>query len=128
MISITILIIIIFTILFISLENIFFKINNIDNLKKIKISFLVILLTISSLTGIFFHQSKGVKFRYLLNQELNSEYIFKSIHYNASQEINEESCIFVCKKLTGNNKTILLFGDHAGDFEHELTEILNKKK
>ncbi len=124
---IIILTIIIFTILFISLENIFFKKN--DNFKKEKINFLVIILIITSFTGLFFHQSKGVKLRYFLNNELNSEYIFQSIHYNTSQEINGENCNIVCKKIIGNDKTILLFGDsHAGDFEFELTQLLNKKK
>ena len=51
------------------------------------------------------------------------------MYYNASNEINEENCNIVCKKIRGNDKTLLLFGDsHAGDFEFELTQFLNKKK
>ena len=127
-ILIVILVIAISTILVSYLQNIFFKIKKSrHNLFKIKL--LITILVMNSLIGYFFHQSKGVKIRYLLNQNLSNEYFSSSVHFRSSKKINNENCSILCKKIIGNEKTVLLFGDsHAGDFEFELTKFLNKKK
>ena len=65
----------------------------------------------------------------MFNKNISDEYISYSKHFVSSKKINNESCNNLCKKIIGNKKSVLLFGDsHAGDFEFELTKILNKKK
>ena len=90
---------------------------------------MVVSLIFTSFLGLFFHQTKGLKLRYFFNKNLNNEYISHSKHFVTSKIINNKSCNELCKKITGKKKSILLFGDsHAGDFEFELTKILEKKK
>lgn len=94
-----------------------------------KIIFLFSLLCIFSFIGLFFHESKGLKFRYFTNQQITKEYVLLLNNIVSSKQINGQSCNNLCKKVTGNKKTLLLFGDsHAGDFELDLTKIMNKKK
>ena len=79
--------------------------------------------------GLFFHFSKGVKYRYFINNQITKDYILSTKHLSRTKKINENFCSIICKKITKNNKSILLFGDsHAADFELSMTKILNKKR
>ena len=121
--------IIIITYVFYYLEKIFFSNYKNNSHYNFKILCLIILLFIISSTGLYFHKSKGIELRYFLNKKISNEYIANTKHFDSSKILNGKSCNMLCKKNIGNKKTLLLFGDsHAGDLEHELTKMLNKKK
>ncbi len=128
-IFIILLLITVFTKFIFKLENYFFNSYRKQTSNNSTIKVLIILLMFSSFLGLFFHQTKGLKFRYLFNKNIADEYISYSKHFVSSKKINNESCNNLCKKIIGNKKSVLLFGDsHAGDFEFELTKVLNKNK
>jgi hypothetical protein len=128
-IVIIILLIAFFTKLVFKLENYLFDGYKKKSSNNLIIIVLIISLISTSFLGLFFHQTKGIKLRYLINKNLNDEYISYAKYFSTSKKINNQSCNELCKKITGNKKSLLLYGDsHAGDFEFELTKILNEKK
>ena len=128
-IIIIILLIIFSTFVVSKLEKIILGANKVNLSQKLIIKYLVILLFVNSVLGLFLHFSKGVKYRYFLNNQITKDYVSNVEHFSRSKTINENSCSLICKKITSNNKSILLFGNsHAADFELALTKILNKKK
>ena len=119
----------IFTYIIYNLEKFFFSNHKNNSHYNFKFSYLIFLLFINSSVGLYFHKSKGIEGRYLLNKKISDKYITYTKHFESSKILNGRSCNILCKKNIGNKKTLLLFGDsHAGDFEFELTKILNKKK
>jgi peptidoglycan/LPS O-acetylase OafA/YrhL len=91
-------------------------------------AFLLIFFSLS-VVGYAAHYHKGLKFRYFFNSQINADYLLNANHFFPSKQIGENKCSEFCIKSNHNNRSLLLFGDsHAADFEHELSELLNKKK
>ena len=59
---------------------------------------MVLILCFSTL-GLFFHFSKGVKYRYFFNKNITEEHILSVRHISNSKSINNRSCNFICKKI-----------------------------
>lgn len=98
-------------------------------LSKFKYSAFLLIIFFLSLVGYAAHYNNGLKFRYFFNSKINADYLLNAAYVFPSMQINDNKCSIFCIKSNNNNKSLLLFGDsHAADFEHELTQILNKKK
>ena len=123
-----ILLIIIATFIVSKLEKIILGIHKTKSEQILITKYLIIFLFINSILGIFFHLSKGVKYRYFLNNNITKDYILSVEHFSRTKNINNSSCSIICKKTTKHDKSILLFGNsHAADFELALTKKLSEK-
>ena len=127
--SLIFIIIILFSVIIYNIERQFFNLGNRKILSKSNFETFAALLSCFVLIGFFFHYSGGIKLRYFFSNEIDNTYILKSKNFPISRKIDGQDCSIICKKLKGNSKSLLLFGDsHAGDLEFELSKKLNEEK